>query len=76
LSQIDSLANEAIRDVNEGIEAYKFLLEQGELKSATERLAETFALGEYMPSVRLLPREAKRRALEYSRKSNELFGRP
>jgi hypothetical protein len=73
LSQIDSLANEAIRDINEGVEAYKFLLEQGELQSATERLAETFALGEYMPSVRLLPREAKRRALEYSQKTNELL---
>ncbi|MFM8363981.1 MAG: hypothetical protein ACKOAS_02390, partial [Verrucomicrobiota bacterium] len=73
LSQIDSLANEAIRDVNEGVEAYKFLLEQGELQSATERLAETFALGEYMPSVRLLSREDKRRALEYTRKSNELL---
>ena len=73
LSQIDSLANEAIRDINEGIDAYKFLLEEGELQSATERLAETFALGEYMPSVRLLPREAKRRALEYSQKTNELL---
>jgi hypothetical protein len=73
LSQIDSLANEAIRDINEGVDAYKFLLEQGELQSATERLAETFALGEYMPSVRLLPREAKRRALEYSQKTNELL---
>jgi len=73
LSQIDSLANEAIRDVNEGIEAYKFLLEQGELNSATERLAETFVLGEYLPSVRLLPRTEKRRALEFTQKSNELL---
>lgn len=73
LSQIDSLANEAIRDVNEGIEAYKFLLEQGELNSATERLAETFALGEFLPSVRLLPREEKRRALKFTQLSNELL---
>lgn len=73
LSQIDSLANEAIRDINEGVEAYKFLLDQGEMQSATERLAETFALGEYMPSVRLLPREDKRRALEFSQKTNELL---
>jgi hypothetical protein len=73
LSQIDSLASEAIRDVNEGVEAYKYLLEQGELQSATERLAETFALGEYMPSVHLLPRDDKRRALEFTRKSNELL---
>ncbi len=73
LSQIDSLANEAIRDVNEGVQAYKFLLEQGEMQSATERLAETFAIGEYMPSVRLLPREDKRRALAFTQKSNELL---
>jgi hypothetical protein len=73
LSQIDALANEAIRDVNEGVEAYKFLLEQGELQSATERLQETFALGEFMPSVRLLSREDKRKALDYTQKSNELL---
>jgi len=73
LSQIDSLANEAIRDVNEGVEAYKFLLEQGELNSATERLAETFALGEFMPSVRLLSREDKRKALKFTQMKNELL---
>jgi hypothetical protein len=73
LSQIDGLANEAIRDINEGVEAYKFLLSQGELQSASERLAETFALGEYMPSVRLLSRESKRRALEFTQKGNELL---
>jgi hypothetical protein len=73
LSQIDSLANEAIRDVNEGVEAYKFLLEQGELNSATERLAETFALGEFMPSVRLLSREDKRKALKFTQMRNELL---
>lgn len=73
LSQLDGLANEAIRDVNEGVEAYKFLLSKGELKSATERLAETFAVGEYLPSVRLLSRDEKRRALEFSQKSNELL---
>lgn len=73
LSQLDGLANEAIRDVNEGIEAYKYLIEQNEMKSATERLAETFALGEYLPDVRLLSREDKRRALDFSQKGNELL---
>jgi len=73
LSQLDGLANEAIRDVNEGVDAYKFLLAQGELKSATERLAETFAVGEYLPTVRLLSREDKRRALDFTQKSNELL---
>jgi len=73
LSQLDGLANEAIRDVNEGIEAYKFLLEKNEMKSATERLAETFMVGEFLPSVRLLSRDDKRRALTFSQKSNELL---
>ena len=73
LSQIDALADEAIRDINEGVDAYKYLLSQNELKSATERLAETFALGEFMPSVRLLSREDKRRALLFSQKGNKLL---
>jgi hypothetical protein len=73
LSQLDGLANEAIRDVNEGVDAYKFLLSKNEMKSATERLAETFALGEFLPSVRLLSRDDKRRALDFSQKGNELL---
>jgi len=73
LGQIDALANEAIRDVDEGIDSYKFLLEKNELKSATERLFETFMMGEYMPSVRKLSRDDKRRALEFTRKTNELL---
>jgi len=73
LGQIDALANEMIRDVDEGIESYKFLLEKNELKSATERLFETFMMGEYMPSVRKLSRDDKRRALEFTRKTNELL---
>jgi AcrR family transcriptional regulator len=73
LGQLDALANEAIRDVDEGVEAYKFLLEKNELKSATERLFETFMMGEYMPSVRKLSRDDKRRALEFTKKSNELL---
>ena len=73
LSQIDAFADEAIREINEGVDAYKFLLSQNELKSATERLAETFALGEFMPSVRLLSRDDKRRALIFSQKGNKLL---
>ncbi len=72
LSVLDSLANEAMRDVQEGIEAYNFLLSKNELSSATQRLAESFAVGEYMPAVRTLPREKKRRALEFTQKTNQL----
>lgn len=70
---LDSLANEAMRDVREGVQAFKFLLEKDELESATKRLAETFVLGEYMPEVRLLARDDKRRALAFVQKSNQLL---
>jgi len=73
LGQLDALANEAIRDVREGVESFSFLLEKGELKSASERLSEAFAVGEYLPEIRLLPRGKKREVLEFTRKSNQLL---
>lgn len=73
LGQLDALANEAIRDVREGVESFSFLLENSELKSAAERLSEAFAIGEYLPEIRLLPRAKKREVLEFTRKSNQLL---
>jgi hypothetical protein len=73
MGTIDSLANEIMRDVREGIQAFKFLLEKNELESATKRLAETFMLGEYLPDVRTLDREDKRKALAFVHKSNQLI---
>ena len=73
LGQLDALANEAIRDVREGVESFSFLLEKSELKSAAERLSEAFAVGEYLPEIRLLPRDRKRQVLEFTRKSNQLL---
>jgi len=43
------------------------------LQSATKRLAETFVLGEYMPTVRTLSRDDKRRGLAFVQKSNQLI---
>ncbi len=73
MGTIDSLANEIMGDVREGIQAFKFLLEKNELESATKRLAETFMLGEYLPDVRTLDREDKRKALAFVHKSNQLI---
>ena len=73
MGTIDSLANEIMRDVHEGIQAFKFLLGKNELESATKRLAETFMLGEYLPEVRTLNREDKRQALAFVHKSNQLI---
>jgi len=70
---IDSMANEALRDVREGVQAYNFLLEKKELESATKRLAEAFTVGEFVPEIRTLPREKKRQALQFTQKTNQLI---
>ncbi len=70
---LDSMANEALRDVREGVQAYTFLLQKNELESATKRLAEAFTVGEYVPEIRTLPRDKKRQALEFTQKTNQLI---
>ena len=73
VSTLDSLAHEAMRDVQEGVDAYKFLLSKNELESATKRLSESFIIGEYMPEIRTLSRDQKRQALEFTQKANRLI---
>ncbi|MEI8309777.1 MAG: hypothetical protein WCH98_03380, partial [Verrucomicrobiota bacterium] len=70
---LDSLANEASRDVREGVRAFLYLLKKNELESATKRLAETFVVGEYLPEIRAISRDDKRRALDFVQKSNRLI---
>jgi len=70
---LDAMASEVIRDVSEGIEAFKFLLEKDELESATKRLAETFVVGEHLPQVRTVERVKKRQALSFLQASNKLI---
>lgn len=70
---LDSLANEAIRDAAEGVKAFDFLRERNEMESATKRLAEAFTIGEYLPLLRTLSREAKRDALAFQQKANQLL---
>ena len=74
ISTLDSLANEAIRDVREGVKAYEFLVENHELQSGSKRLTETYIPGEFMPEMRTLSREKKRLALEFTQKANQLQG--
>ena len=73
LGTVDSLANEIIRDVREGVQAFKFLLEKDEMESASKRLAENFVIGEYLPEIRTLSRDDKRKALAFVKKSNQLI---
>jgi hypothetical protein len=73
LGVLESLAREAIKDVQEGVEAYDYLLKQNEMASASDRLAEAFAVGENMLELRTLSREKKRASLGFAQKSNQLL---
>ncbi len=73
VSVLESLAYELIGDADEGVEAFEFLLSEGELASASKRLSEAFMIGEYLAPLRRLPREEKRRVLDFMRKSNQLI---
>ncbi len=74
VSSLDSLSNEAIREVEKYIEAFNHLLSRDELHSASQRLMEAYALGEYLTPVATLPLEKKRRIAEYVRDLHELYG--
>lgn len=73
VSTLDSLANEAMRDVDKGVEVFSFLVDQNELDSASKRLTESYLVGEFMPSINTLPRFKKRKVLSYVRNANILF---
>lgn len=74
VASLDSLSNEAIREVAKYIEAFDLMLSRDELHSASQRLMEAYALGEYLAPVATLPLERKRRVAGYVRDLHELYG--
>jgi hypothetical protein len=72
VSLIDSLASEAIRGVDEAIVAFEQLVLRQDYQSASNRLMEAFAIGEYLPRVRRLPMTEKLKVLDYVRDGNQL----
>lgn len=73
VTTLDSFANEAIRDVNEGVQSFEYLIEKGNLDGATKRLSESFMTGEYMPKIRTLEMEKKQKVAEYFRMQFQLL---
>ncbi len=74
VASLDSLSNEAIREVGKYVEAFDLMLSRNELHSATQRLMEAYALGEYLAPVATLSYEKKQRIASYARDLNELYG--
>lgn len=73
VTTLDSLASEAIRDSDKAISAFEYLLDQGELHNASQRLMEAFAIGEFLGPVATLPREKKRKVQGYVTELNLLY---
>ena len=74
VASLDSLSNEAIREVAKYIEAFDLMLSRDDLHSASHRLMEAYALGEYLAPVATLSLEKKRRVALYVRDLHELYG--
>ncbi len=73
LATLESFANEAMREVQTGVQAFHKLLDLGDLRSASERLRDALLVGEFMPEVRTLPFERKRKVLSFVQKTNQLL---
>jgi hypothetical protein len=74
VASLDSLSNEAIREAAKYVEAFDLMLTRDELHSASQRLMEAYALGEYLAPVATLPLDKKRRIANYVRDLHELYG--
>ena len=74
VASLDALSNEAIREAGKYVEAFDLMLSRNELHSASQRLMEAFALGEYLAPVATLPLEKKNRVAHYFRDLYELYG--
>ena len=72
ITTLDAFANEAIRDVDQSVESFTFLLEQGEIDAAMRQLQQAFVTGEYLPSVQSVPRDQKRLVLGYTQNAFQL----
>jgi len=73
VSTLDSLANEAIRDTDQAVEAFNFLIEKDERASASKRLMEAYTLGEFLPPIQTVELEKKQSILEFVTTYNKLL---
>lgn len=73
LATIDSAASEAIQKVKTGLRSFEVMLANRQLQSATKRLAETFMIGQNLPSMQLVPMEQKQKILTFVQTTNLLL---
>ena len=74
VASLDALSNEAIRETAKYVEAFDVMLARGDLHTASQRLMEAFALGEYLAPVATLELQKKLKVQGYFRDLYELYG--
>ena len=74
VASLDAMSNEAIREAAKYVEAFNVMLSRGDLHTASQRLMEAYALGEYLGPVATLELEKKLQVQAYFRDLNELYG--
>ena len=70
---LDSAANEAMRKAKSLVKGFQNHLEYNELHSASKRLTEAYAIGEFLPVLQTVPASERRIVLEYVRSGNDLI---
>lgn len=73
ITTLDAFANEAIRDTNQSVESFGFLLDSKEVDGAMRQLQQAFVTGEHLPAVQNVPRERKREVLGYAQNAFQLI---
>ncbi|CAN5471811.1 hypothetical protein BH09VER1_BH09VER1_26520 [soil metagenome] len=73
LQTLESMSREIMADVEKGVASSTYLIGQNEIYSGSKRLLESFLPGEYMPAIRTLPRETKRKVLAFERNHLKLI---
>ncbi len=69
---LDAAANEAIRKVKTLVSAFENNIQSDRLHAASERLVESFAIGEFVTTVQTIPAESKLKVLKYVQDANDL----
>ena len=72
-STIDALCREAINDTDKAVKAAEYLISNGEIHSATQRMLEAFFIGENLAPVKTFPMDSKRKIMRFLRDTDNLI---
>jgi hypothetical protein len=73
VTTLDTLANEAIQDTKQAVEAFDFLIAKDERASASKRLMEAYLVGEFLPPIQTVSMEKKQSILKFVEGYNQML---